>query len=235
MSPCAVCLGPFGSQSPQQVLFQADRAGPGVLPPQPRGAQGPEAVQLPPLHRQAHAVSVCARVSFVPMHWQDAALELDSKRQRWLAVAHSQGRRRRPREFMHQYYVPHCPWPLCRVKLCDFGCARHWETKKVPEKRIGRFGTFAGTLAYMSPQVGGAGAGLGELSKAGTCCSAAEGKPSAAKGIHGCHTSTELCCSTACLHACCVAAGVCRCCSRRSIQLTRTTRSRQTCGRWASC
>lgn len=40
-----------------------------------------------------------------------------------------------------------------RVLLCDFGCARHWETKQVPEKRLGRFNTFAGTPAYMSPQV----------------------------------------------------------------------------------
>lgn len=42
-----------------------------------------------------------------------------------------------------------------RVLLCDFGCARHWETKQVPEKRLGRFNTFAGTPAYMSPQVCG--------------------------------------------------------------------------------
>eukprot|EP00878_Enallax_costatus_P011766 GHUV01012282.1.p1 GENE.GHUV01012282.1~~GHUV01012282.1.p1 ORF type:complete len:518 (+),score=113.09 GHUV01012282.1:1083-2636(+) len=40
-----------------------------------------------------------------------------------------------------------------RVKLTDFGCARKWETKEVPQKRVGRFRTFAGTPAYMSPQV----------------------------------------------------------------------------------
>ncbi|WIA14928.1 hypothetical protein OEZ85_001641 [Tetradesmus obliquus] len=40
-----------------------------------------------------------------------------------------------------------------RVKLCDFGCARKWETKEVPAQRVGRFKTFAGTPAYMSPQV----------------------------------------------------------------------------------
>lgn len=43
----------------------------------------------------------------------------------------------------------------CRVKLCDFGCARKWETKEVPAQRVGRFKTFAGTPAYMSPQVEG--------------------------------------------------------------------------------
>lgn len=41
----------------------------------------------------------------------------------------------------------------CRVRLCDFGCARRWDTKHVPERRLGRFSTFAGTPAYMSPQV----------------------------------------------------------------------------------
>lgn len=45
------------------------------------------------------------------------------------------------------------PRQPCRVKLCDFGCARKWETKEVPKQRLGRFRTFAGTPAYMSPQV----------------------------------------------------------------------------------
>lgn len=49
--------------------------------------------------------------------------------------------------------VPLCVC-VCRVKLCDFGCARHWDTKDVPQKRLARFSTFAGTPAYMSPQVG---------------------------------------------------------------------------------
>eukprot|EP00775_Hariotina_reticulata_P003264 gene3264-3542_t len=42
-----------------------------------------------------------------------------------------------------------------RLKLADFGCARQWDhTKKdVPKQRIRRFRTFAGTPAYMSPQV----------------------------------------------------------------------------------
>jgi serine/threonine protein kinase len=40
------------------------------------------------------------------------------------------------------------------VKLCDFGCARHWETQRAPSKaRMGRLHTFVGTPAYMSPQV----------------------------------------------------------------------------------
>jgi serine/threonine protein kinase len=40
----------------------------------------------------------------------------------------------------------------CSVKLCDFGCARAWQTKAVPERKLARFATFAGTPAYMSPQ-----------------------------------------------------------------------------------
>lgn len=40
-----------------------------------------------------------------------------------------------------------------RLKLTDFGCAGGWD-KKAPAKRLGRFRTFAGTPAYMSPQVG---------------------------------------------------------------------------------
>lgn len=39
------------------------------------------------------------------------------------------------------------------MKLCDFGCARKWDTKRVPSQRMRRFTTFAGTPAYMSPQV----------------------------------------------------------------------------------
>lgn len=45
--------------------------------------------------------------------------------------------------------------------MCDFGCARQWDTKHVPEKRLGRFSTFAGTPAYMSPQASQKSIGFG--------------------------------------------------------------------------
>lgn len=62
-----------------------------------------------------------------------------------------------------------------RVLLCDFGCARHWETKQVPEKRLARFGTFAGTPAYMSPQVCGR-----------VCVVCFRNRVKGGEGTHGC-------------------------------------------------
>jgi serine/threonine protein kinase len=55
-----------------------------------------------------------------------------------------------------------------RLKLTDFGCARRWEKQAAPSK-LARFRTFAGTPAYMAPQVRDAGARTGTSREAGVC------------------------------------------------------------------
>lgn len=67
-------------------------------------------------------------------------------------------------DYCHRHHIAHRDLKLSnflltgqdppRVKLTDFGCAGSWERKKkAPKQRLARFKTFAGTPAYMAPQV----------------------------------------------------------------------------------